>query len=386
MPVSTIELDGKKAEVISSFLMDIDVDEVPASLAANDQKAFVGTYVLGLGFLFEDNEPGATSVAEMHRILKAEPASRAFVKPYVGGEQVNNQAEFSPERYAIDFGEMTQSEAGEHKELFRIVSEKVRPERAKLDHKKYARRALEWWKHSSSNPNMLQAIKGNEKVLVANCAAAKFLTFSFLPAGCVYSHKLYVFADESYGHFAVLQSTLHDVWARFFGGSMGDQLTYTGTRCYGNFPFPHDMKDLEAVGSEYYNARALLMSQRGLGLTPFYNLVHNSLCVDDEVRAFRLKRVEMDNRVLSAYGWADIHLNIEDYCYSGDYVEDGVEGEVRMNFPESVRDEILRRLLALHAKRLHAEKTAVPSVGVAAQKAKKPKKSKDSSGPELFNL
>jgi hypothetical protein len=57
-----------------------------------------------------------------------------------------------------------------------------------------------------------------------------------------------------------------------------------------------------------------------------------------------------------------------------------------MNFPESVRDEILRRLLALHAKRLHAEKTAVPSVGVAAQKAKKPKKSKDSSGPELFNL
>jgi len=53
---------------------------------------------------------------------------------------------------------------------------------------------------------------------------------------------------------------------------------------------------------------------------------------------------------------------------------------------EEIRDEVLSRLLALHAERLKAEKIAVPAALAAAAKAKKQKKSKDSSGPELFNL
>jgi hypothetical protein len=91
----------------------------------------------------------------------------------------------------------------------------------------------------------------------------------------------------------------------------------------------------------------------------------------------------MDKAVLDAYGWSDI---IPAYEFSGDYEnEDGSAGSVRLNFTEEVRDEILRRLLALHAERLKAEQSALPDAAKSDTKAKKPKKSKDSSGPELFN-
>jgi hypothetical protein len=73
------------------------------------------------------------------------------------------------------------------------------------------------------------------------------------------------------------------------------------------------------------------------------------------------------------------------YEFSGDFEnDDGTPGDVRLNFTEEVRDEILRRLLALHAERLKVEQSAGPAAGKANTKAKKPKKSKDSSGPELF--
>ena len=90
----------------------------------------------------------------------------------------------------------------------------------------------------------------------------------------------------------------------------------------------------------------------------------------------------MDKAVLDAYGWSDI---VPAYEFSGDYEnDDGSAGSVRLNFTEEVRDEILRRLLALHAERLKAEQSAATAAGKANTKAKKPKKSKDSSGPELF--
>ena len=90
----------------------------------------------------------------------------------------------------------------------------------------------------------------------------------------------------------------------------------------------------------------------------------------------------MDKAVLDAYGWSDI---VPAYEFRGDYEnEDGSAGSVRLNFTEEVRDEILRRLLALHAERLKAEQSAPSPTSKANTKAKKPKKSKDSSGPELF--
>jgi hypothetical protein len=277
---------------------------------------------------------------------------------------------------------MPAAEAARCVELWDLVEAKVKPERSKLDPVKYRRRALEWWKHSSTNPQMYEAVDRHPRVLVANRAAAKYLTFSFLPPGCVYADSLYVFASHSYGHFAVVQSRIHELWARMFGTSLEDRLCYTGTSCYENFPFPPSSPGLEEAGSRFDEERSSKMASLGLGLTPLGNRLNDPDDRSPEIIRLRELHAAMDKAVLDAYGWSDI---VPAYEFSGDYEnDDGSAGSVRLNFTEEVRDEILRRLLALHAERLKAEQSALPAAAKSDMKAKKPKKSKDSSGPELF--
>ena len=362
-------------------MIDAKVEDTPSALSSNGGRAFVGSIVSGMGFTFDDENPAATPIRRMHEILGKHPECKPFVKVYVGGQQANNQPEFRPERYVINFGAMTSDEASAIPHLWSIVEAKVKPERASLKRDRY--REI-WWQFAEICPGLYRAIEGNSRVLVANCAAAKYLTFSFLPPGCVYSCTLYVFADPSYAHFSVIQSRIHEIWARMFGSSMKDDLRYTGSTCYENYPFCDFNQALEHVGRTYNDERASVMATMQIGLTKLSNRLNSPDDQSPEILRLREIHAAMDKSVLDAYGWSDI---VPAYEFSGDYEnEDGSAGAVRLNFTEEIRDEILRRLLALHAERLKAEETAVPIASATAPQAKKPKKSKDSAGPDLFNL
>jgi hypothetical protein len=372
-------LDGKKADHINSFMIDAKVEDTPEALASNGGRAFVGSIVSGLGFTFDDENAAATPIQRMHEILEHSPEYASLIKVYVGGQQANNQPEFKPERYVINFGAMTADEASAFPELWSIVESKVKPERAPLKRDRYRDT---WWQFAEICPGLYRAIEGSSRVLVANCAAAKYLTFSFLPPGCVYSCTLYVFADSSFAHFCVVQSRVHEVWARMFGSSMKDDLRYTGSTCYENYPFPVFSDKLETAGESYNNERAAVLVKLQLGLTKLSNRLNSQDDHSPEIIRLRELHAAMDKAVLDAYGWSDI---VPAYEFSGDYEnEDGSAGSVRLNFTEEVRDEILRRLLALHAERLKAEQSKPLDSGKADTKAKKPKKLKDTSGPELF--
>jgi hypothetical protein len=238
-------LDGKQVSRISSFLIDADVDDTPQALTPNLGRSFQGSILLGMGFTFDDENPAATAISTMKEILRDSPESTPYVKIYVGGEQVNNQAEFKPERYTIDFGDMARGEASKHKALWKMLEVKVKPERALVKREK---NRDTWWQFAETRPGLRRAIDANPRVLVANRAAAKYLTFSFVPGGCVYADSLYVFADPTYAHFAVGQSRVHEVGGRMFGTSMKDDLRYTPTDCFETFPFPPAL--LESNASE----------------------------------------------------------------------------------------------------------------------------------------
>jgi hypothetical protein len=375
------DLDGNSVKMISAFLVDAGADDTPNPLHANHGKSFIGSQVSGLGFIFDDHEPKATPLSRMAEIINRSAKSKEFIKPYVGGEQANGQPAYFPERYVIDFGDLTLEEAESHSDLANILRVKVKPER---DLSARQRNKELWWQFAETRPGLKKAIKDNPRVLVANCAAAKYITFSFLPPGCVYANTLYVFTDPRFSHFAVLQSRIHEVWARMFGTSMKDDLRYTGTTCYENYPFPELADGLEIAGEIYNNERAAVMVGLQLGLTKLSNRLNSQDDHSPEILRLRELHAAMDKAVLKAYGWPDI---IPAYEFSGDYEnEDGSAGSVRLNFTEEVRDDILRRLLALHAERLSEEQSAPLVGGKAETKAKKSKNCKDSAGPDLFNL
>jgi hypothetical protein len=85
-------LDGREVGIITAYLFHAGGHEDPARLKANEGKSFIGSYVLGMGFTFDDTDTKgvATPLAEMERLIRKDPRNRERVFPSIGGEEVND--------------------------------------------------------------------------------------------------------------------------------------------------------------------------------------------------------------------------------------------------------------------------------------------------------
>jgi len=158
-------------------------------------------------------------------------------------------------------------------------------------------------------------------------------------------------------HFALLQSSVHEVWLRKQASSLPTDVRYTPTDCFDTFPFPpaeykYRTSSLEEllqqpafgraarIGAECHEHRRQIMLARNLGLTKTYNLFHDPDCTDDGIARLRELHVAMDLAVLACYGWDDLALE------HGFYTDD--RGQVRFTISPVARREILSRLLELN--------------------------------------
>ncbi|MEH2400632.1 MAG: DNA methyltransferase [Nostoc sp.] len=114
-------LDGREVNLISAFLFKSGGNKNPAVLLANADKSFIGSYVLGMGFTFDDSNPDATPIAEIQRLIEQKPKNQERIFPYIGGEEVNSSPTHTHHRYVINFGEMSEAEAREYPDLIKIV-------------------------------------------------------------------------------------------------------------------------------------------------------------------------------------------------------------------------------------------------------------------------
>lgn len=87
------------------FLFHRGGHEDPARLEANAEKSFVGSYVLGMGFTFDDTGKRgvASPLAERQRLIAADPRNQDAIFPYIGGEEVNTSPTHAHRRYVINF-------------------------------------------------------------------------------------------------------------------------------------------------------------------------------------------------------------------------------------------------------------------------------------------
>ena len=265
-------LDGRSAPIITAYLFHAGGHDDPAKLKANEGKSFVGSYVLGMGFTFDDTDTKgvASPIAEMYRLIAKDPRNAERIFPYIGGEEVNDSPTHAHHRYVINFGEMTEQEARKWSDLMRIVEERVKGTRG-------SHSTAEWWHFERLRPELYDAIRGLKRVLVIS-RVGQAAAFAFLPAGMVYSEQTIVFADEMSSLFSLLQSRPHELWARFFASSMKDDMRYTPSDCFETFPFPPNFEadpTLESAGRSYYDFRAALMIRNNEGLTKTYNRFHD---------------------------------------------------------------------------------------------------------------
>jgi hypothetical protein len=189
---------------------------------------------------------------------------------------------------------------------------------------------------------MYASISHLKRVLVCSLVS-KHLAFAWCPTSYVFSHKLGVFALPSGASFAVLQSGVHERWARAFSSTLEDRLSYATSDCFETFPFPAEHAAngaLEAIGEAYYEHRAEVMVRNKEGLTKTYNRFHDPGERAPQIQKMRELREAMDRAVLDAYGWGDIRL---DYGFHRQ-----IDESVQLGWGEETREEVLARLLELN--------------------------------------
>ena len=355
-------LDNQPVEMINAFFEEEEGLGAPNSILENHDRVFQGSIFLGDGFLLSHKEAG--------RLRTSDPRNAEIIMPIINGKELNNEPNQIPGRSIINFRDWPMERAREYPEPFAIIEEKVKPIRATQNRK---RNREVWWVYAEHRPGLTRSIRNLPHCFVA-VWVTKHLNFSLQPTHIIFSNSCYVFTTDRWDLFTVVQSTVHEVWARKYSGSLETRLRYSPSECFDTFAFPAGLwqtadTGLAELGERYHAHRKALMLSLWLGLTTIYNLFHardlsptmvtqvSKKNADTAAAGFeallelRRLHVQLDLAVRDAYGWQD--LDLEHGFYE---IETLTENDrVRYTISPAARREVLTRLLTENHARAEAE-------------------------------
>ena len=355
-------LDNQPVALINTFFEEEENLGEPSSLVENRDRVFQGAIFLGDGFLLTHDDA--------KRMCASDPRNVEVIMPIINGKELNNEPEQAPGRSIINFRDWPLERAQEYTEPFSIIEKKVKPYRATQNRK---RNREVWWVYAEHRPGLTRAMHNLPHCFVA-ARTTKYLSFSAMPTDYVFSDALYVLTTDRWDLFTVVQSTLHEVWARKYSGSLETRLRYSPSDCFDTFAFPAGLWQtadigLVKLGERYHAHRKALMQSLWLGLTKVYNLFHSRNLShemvtrvskrDAETAAagyealleLRRLHVALDIAVRDAYGWQDLDLQ-----HNFHEVETLPENDrVRYAISPAARREVLKRLLAENYARAKSE-------------------------------
>ncbi len=309
------------------------VDGDPVRLAENIKTAFQGCIVLGMGFVLGAEEAAAW--------IEADPSNKDVLFPYLNGEDLNSRADSSASRWVIDFNNRSEEASRQYELPYQRVLERVKPERAKNKRKPRRER---WWQFAELAPAMREATAGLDDVLVI-ALVSKTVMPTRVAADQVFSHKLAVFATDSFADQAVLSSSLHQLWAIKYGSTMRADINYSPSDVFLTLPRPQSTDELAEAGRILDAERRKIMIRRGFGLTKLYNMVNDrdlADAADSDVAHLRQIHLDLDRAVMAAYGWDDVPLDHGFHTY---------RQMERWTVSATARVEILDRLLEENHRR-----------------------------------
>ncbi len=248
---------------------------------------------------------------------------------------------------------------------------------------------------------MQAATKDLERILICSRIGNAF-AFTYMPNGVVLNEKIVAFSLGGHTPFTLIQCRVHEIWTRFFGSTLKDDLQYTPSDCFETFPFPDGLpagvgqdsdpdpssgqdrnpdpriQTLEAAGKAYYEFRAALMVRNNEGLTKTYNRFHDPNERSPDIQRLRELHAAMDRTVFDAYGGDLAKLSVPSCEFLLDFEDEEDEDEPttgrqrkkpwRYRWPDAFRDEVLALLLELNKQRAEQERLVGPGDGGKGRK------------------
>ena len=301
--------------------------------------AFIGVYIMGIGFTIERDRA--------LQLIHYDGRNRNVLSPFLNGEDINSRPDISASRWVINFGSLSEGEASTYRECFEHVSREVKPYRLSQNNE-WARR--HWWQFFRQRPELHAAIAGLERVVVITLHTKTVMPV-MVPTGQVFSHALGVFATDDTAMLALLSSGAHYWWTVNRGSTLGSGTRYTPTDVFETLPLPELTEEMRVLGDRLDTYRRELMLRRQSGLTATYNLVNDPACRDDDIEELRAIHRAIDEAVCRAYGWDDLLAAGLEHGFHD------LGRETRYTVGPAVLQEMVDRLLELNHAR-YAEEVA----------------------------
>jgi SAM-dependent methyltransferase len=334
------ELDGEAVNVINANLTTgIDMTTA-AKLKANRGIAFMGDTK---GAHFDISSEKAREL-----LSASNPDGRMnsdVVRPWVTTIDITGRPR---DMYIVDFGcDMSEEDASLYEAPFDYIQKLFADEAAagvdddedplptsdEEEDDPADATASPWWLHTRPRAKMRKALDGLHR-FIATPTTSKHRAFVWMDPKTLPDHQLIVFARDDDYTMGVLQSGVHELWARAHGTQLRDVesgFRYTHTTTFETFPFPQPdgtqrasiaeaAKKLDDLRRGWLFPEKAGVDEGARTLTGFYNAPPGW---------YRLAQKKLDKAVLDAYGWP----------------------------PELSNDDLLRHLLDLNAERAAAEKS-----------------------------
>lgn len=359
-----VVLDNKDVVAITTSLDPSSRLRKPHRLVGSSGKAFIGTYVLGMGFTMAPEEA--------QYLIQRDERNKQILFPYLNGDDLSASPRQRASRWIINFFDWPEQRARRFTDCFRIVETTIRPERTRLNqaHSTGRSRSAYWWRYAGDAKGLYLATAELDRVLVIT-RHSKVVLPLFVNSYQVFSDALVVFAYDSDFHFGILTSTFHWWWALTYASTLESRTRYTPTDCFETFPQPPYKDDVEVAGKALDDQRTALMLRHDEGLTKTYNRVHKPDDGSPGIPELRELHVALDLAVRDAYGWSDL-----DFDHDFHATPQGL----RFTLGQAARAEVLDRLLELNHER-YAEEVAA---GLHDRKVPKKRKPPTADTPTLL--
>jgi type II restriction/modification system DNA methylase subunit YeeA len=282
-------LDNQQVSHINSALKSsIDVSQ-SVRLKANLNKCFQGVIPVGKGFLVTEEK--------VEEWIKADAKNKYILKPSISAKDLTDNPHGKPERWIIDFNDMSIEDASEYQLPFEDLKITVKPER---DNNRDAKARKYWWQFLRPRPEMRKAISSLSFYFIVPRHSKWFI---FIPAvsNLLPADSTNIIASDDFYILGILTSKIHRLWVKAQSSTLKGDTRYTHNTCFETFPFPQEVQgkiveQIQAKAVELHEYRSQQMESKQWGITTLYNKFFN----EPSSQLYKLHE-QLDKLVMQAY-------------------------------------------------------------------------------------
>ncbi|WP_414550287.1 DNA methyltransferase [Anabaena sp. CCY 0017] len=282
-------LDNQIVSQINSALKSsVDVSQA-VRLKANLNKCFQGVIPNGKGFI--------VTKEQVQEWIKADVKNQEVLKLFSMGANLAKNPHGKPERWIIDFNDMSIEDAIDYKLPFTHVKQTIPLERQNNRNEKLK---LNWWKYEGKRIEMRNAIS-SLSFYFAVPEVSKWAIFIPCPAEWLSGNKTKAVTSDDFYVLGILSSNIHRTWMHAQKSTLKADIAYTHNTCFETFPFPQTpdaklVQQIRAKAEELHQYRTEQMESKQWGITTLYNKFFN----EPSSQLYKLHE-QLDKLVMQAY-------------------------------------------------------------------------------------